>query len=113
MKTFTFQGNSDDTFGEYNVTSDDYDNCASGKPIEFLITAEGVPGGVLVTGQYALRDLASWEISIASYDPQGDDIPLPDWPITFQRSDRGYSPLLIIGAPDNAVLRCLTREANE
>lgn len=113
MKNFTFQGNSDDTFGEYNVTKDDYDNCASGAPIEYLITAEGVSGGVLVTGQYARRDLASWEISIAAYDPSADDDPMPDWPITIRRSDRGYSPLLIIAAPDNAVLRCLTREANE
>ena len=28
-----FEGYSDDTFGEYGVTNDDYDNSASGKPI--------------------------------------------------------------------------------
>jgi hypothetical protein len=53
MKTLRFEGYSDDTFGEYAVTRDDYDNCASGEPVEFLITAPSLPeAGMVVTGQH-------------------------------------------------------------
>lgn len=108
MKEFQFQGRSDDTFGEYNTTRHDYDNCASGKPIEYLITAPGVIGGVLVTGQYGRRDIASWEISVAAYDKAHADNHLPPWPIYFDHSESDYSPLLVVEAPDDAVLHCLT-----
>jgi hypothetical protein len=35
-KTLRFEGFSDDTFGEL-TTREDYDNCASGEPITFLV----------------------------------------------------------------------------
>jgi hypothetical protein len=37
MPTLRFEGYSDDTFGEYAHTNNDYDNCASGESIEFLV----------------------------------------------------------------------------
>ena len=37
MPILRFEGYSDDTFGEIAHTKDDYDNCASGAPIEYLV----------------------------------------------------------------------------
>lgn len=37
MHTLKFHGYSDDTFGEYGVTNQDCDNCASGMPIQCVV----------------------------------------------------------------------------
>lgn len=112
MKTLAFEGYSDDTFGEYNITRDDYDNCASGKPIRYLITVPDHPGGMLVVGQHGRDDLeCSWMIGVGAYDPEHDDVPLPSWPVRMLPSTRTpYSPRLEVDAPDNFVLTCLERQ---
>lgn len=43
MKTLKFEGYSDDTFGEYGVTNQDVDNCATMEPIQCVIDC-GVRG---------------------------------------------------------------------
>jgi hypothetical protein len=102
-KTITFEGYSDDTFGYEDVEGgDDYDNCASGKPIEWLVAVPGANEGVIVRGQHGLR--CSWCIGVAPYDPDDDDVPIPDWPMSIGPGDRPYSPRLVIEAPDDATV---------
>jgi hypothetical protein len=49
MPTLRFEGYSDDTFGEYGHTNDDYDNCASSStatpPTSAASAAPAGPGG--------------------------------------------------------------------
>ena len=44
-----------------------------------------------------------------------EDVPLPDWPIRWETAKNGYSPLLIVEAPDDArieqLLPVTSREA--
>jgi hypothetical protein len=100
-----FEGGSDDTFGEYNTLSDDYDNCASGKPIRWLVTA---PDGesLIVFGQFCPNPAMGWMIGVARAD-EDDDTALPKWPMRFERGEREYSPRLVIEAPDGVKIRCL------
>lgn len=76
--TLKFHGQSDDTFGEYGETYQDYDNCASGKPIQCIIDCEE-HGRLLVVGQYS-PDLSSgcWVISIGKVE---DADVFPEWKI--------------------------------
>lgn len=113
MPTLRFEGYSDDTFGEYAHTNDDFDNCASGKPIDWLVTVPGQDLGLVVTGQYGRRDdVAGWQIAVGSYDPEHADTALPEWPMRFVRGERDYSPALIIEAPDGVKVTCLNRTAS-
>lgn len=105
--TYCFNGYSDDTFGEYGVTNDDYDNCASGKPIRWRLTDEQ-GNGLLVIGQYGCNG-ADWLIGVEPLD----DGPLPPWPIRIEQSDVPYSPALIIEAPDRCSLVCLERSKDD
>ena len=118
MKTLRFEGYSDDTFGEYGVTDDDFDNCASGKPIEWIVTSPSQPGvGLVVTGQHCPGMAGSWLIGIASYDPEFNDNALPSWPARYVpdlRRARGQrNPVLEIEVPDDFNLRCVQRSDDE
>jgi len=108
MKTFMFEGCSDDTFGECTPRGDDYDNCASGEPIEWLLTS---PGGVqlLVVGQFCPGAATGWLIGVARAD-ESDDVPIPDWPIRIVPGVREYTPRLIVDAPDGTTMICIQRE---
>ena len=106
MPALRFEGFSDDTFGEYAHTNDDYDNCASGKPIVWLVQAGSEK--LLVSGQYAPGSATGWLIGVAPHDD--DDNPLPQWPMRLERGDRPYSPALVIEAPEGVTLKCLQRE---
>ena len=109
MPTLRFEGNSDDTFGEYGFTNDDYDNCASGEPIEYLVNDSTHGLGVVVTGQYCPGKYSVyWLIGVANYQP---DKPFPNWPMRFDPD--GDCNALVIEAPEGVVVRCLTRERNE
>jgi hypothetical protein len=104
-----FEGKSDDTFGEYAHTNDDYDNCASGKPIEWLVAHRESGVGLIVTGQYCPGASGGWLIGIANWDPDGLDTDMPQWPMRFERAERTYSPALVIEAPVGVSLTCITR----
>jgi hypothetical protein len=109
MKTLRFEGCSDDTFGEYGVTNEDYDNCASGKPIEFFVSAGD--DCMVVVGQYCPGQCGGWLIGVSHYKAtDADEHHLPEWPMRFERGARPYSPALIIEAPDDVEIRCLTTE---
>ena len=112
MPTLRFEGYSDDTFGEVLHTKDDYDNCASGEPIQYLVSADAYE--IVVTGQFCPGHSGSWLIGVANYDPECLDRDLPPWPIRFEaQSDRfRHSPALIIEAPEGVEVECLTRFDN-
>jgi hypothetical protein len=116
--TLRFEGNSDDTFGEYAATNDDYDNCASGKPIEWVVTSPSSPGvGLVVTGQHCPGESGSWLVGIASYDPEFNDNAMPAWPARFvpdQRRAAGQrNPVLEVDVPADFILICLQRDGVE
>lgn len=97
MKTLKFEGHSDDTFGEYAVTHEDIDNCASLKPIQCLITSSD--GAMLIVGQYSSNHISDcWVIGISMAN---DKTPLPEWPIRFKTAASGYSPVLEVDVPDD------------
>jgi hypothetical protein len=107
MPRLRFEGYSDDTFGEYGHTNEDVDNCASGKPIEFLVTAGDE--SLVVVGQYAPGNAGGWLVGVAPYDPEGVDAPVPPWPMRFERGDAPYSPALVIEAPEGVKVKPLKR----
>lgn len=106
-----FAGYSDDTFGEYALTNDDFDNSASGKPIEWLVTA---PDGeqLLVVGQYCPGAANGWLVGVARYGDD-DEADMPEWPMSIGPGERSYSPALLLSAPVGSTIRCLQREDDE
>lgn len=108
MKTLIFGGSSDDTFGEITPYGNDYDNCASGKPIEYLIESISERQSILIVGQYCPGSASGWLIGVSRHD-EDDDKPLPPWPIRITPGPRTYTPALAIDVPDDAMLRCLQR----
>lgn len=94
MKILKFYGYSDDTFGEYNVTNTDVDNCSSEKPIWCVIKSGGE--ALVVIGQYNRFHNGCWDIGIGqAYEGKS----IPDWKMTFSSDD--YSTVLEIEVPDD------------
>lgn len=109
MPTLRFEGHSDDTFGEYGHFNEDRDNCASGSPHVFKVeglSKDGTRSGLHVWGLYdpALcpkSTPACWIIGIQQLE---EDLALPDWPMRWEITERGYSPVLVIDAPEGVTL---------
>ena len=112
-KTLIFEGYSDDTFGETNHFRDDYDNCASGKPIEYLVKSGSE--AIVVTGHHCPNNSGTWMIGVANYDPDSEDCDFPKWPIRIEPQDyrNGFQPRLIIEAPDDVEIKCFQRKNKE
>jgi len=106
MKTLTAQGSSDDTFGVYGAgPDDDYDNCASGEPIMFLLTSRKTGESMIVFGQYAPGAADGWVVGVApDFSLHHAERPIPTWPMHLQPSDVIYSPALVIDAPDDVTV---------
>lgn len=102
--TLRFEGYSDDTFGEYGQTNIDYS--ASGKPIEFLVRQGDE--AVVVVGQYCPGNCGGWLVGVASYDPEGNDVPLPSWPMRLVPGERPYTSALEVDVGPQWRLDCLT-----
>lgn len=115
MPILRFEGYSDDTFGEVEHFKDDYDNCASGHPIEYLVEHKESGLGLIVTGQHCPGNSGSWLIGVANHDPQLDDQDFPRWPmrIVAQNYRNGFQPSLVIDAPDGVTIRCLQKDADD
>jgi hypothetical protein len=110
--TLRFEGYSDDTFGEVAHFNDDYDNCASGNPIEYLVQDPATKHALIVTGQHCPNNSGSWMIGVAAnHDPDGGDVDFPRWPMRIVPQDyrNGFQPALVIEAPDGVTIRCLQR----
>lgn len=109
MKPLIFRGYSDDTFGEYGRTNDDYDNSANGDLIVFKVhVPNALDLGLYVWGHYSPKggpQTGCWVIGVQQLD---EGIPLPSWPMRFETHKEGdriyYSPNLIIDAPGNVVV---------
>lgn len=107
MPKLIFEGHSDDTFGEYGYTNNDYDCCASGALIVYAVTVGAE--GMHVVGQYAGKDWpdecpACWLVGM---QPLKEGVPIPNWPLKFEMADNGYSPRLIIEAPEGVRVECV------
>ena len=105
MKTLRFTGQSDDTFGE-TTAPDDHDNSASGDPIVYEISSESEGVALGVVGQYASEDMTDegvWMVGVIPSNEGG----LPDWPVRIVNGDSGYSPVLEVDVPDDAVLELM------
>lgn len=114
MKTLKFVGYSDDTFACEGPKIDvDYDTCASRKPVAMLVVSPSYRGGIVVVGQYAPGHADGWLIGVSNFDPEADDVPIPEWPIRIERSEAGYSPRLVIEAPDDVTVKLLGHDADE
>lgn len=99
MTTLKFYGYSDDTFGEYGVTNQDVDNCASQKPIQCVVNCEGKR--MMVVGQYsaASRYNGCWLVGATKVEEEDE---LPDWPVRVcQSGDVPYSTCLEIDLPSD------------
>lgn len=110
MKTLIFGGSSDDTFGEITPRGDDYDNCGSGKPIEWLVESASERQSILVVGQHAPGVATGWLVGVAPATLD-EEAHIPAWPIRIGRSPAPYSPALEIDVPDDATIRCIQRGA--
>lgn len=112
MPTLRFEGYSDDTFGEYAHTNNDYDNCASGESIEFLVEDPSTGFALIVTGQHCPGNSFGWLIGVSNGNI---NMPFPSWPMKFQPQDKPFlgaeNPCLLIEAPEGVIVRCLTAEA--
>ena len=95
MKTLRFSGYSDDTFGEW-TTGIDWDNCASGKPITFKVTAG--KEALYVTGQYDRMRNGCWDVSVSQVEE--DNMPSFPMRVFFE----AYSAGLEIDVPDDAAV---------
>lgn len=103
MVPLSFQGHSDDTFGEYGRSNQDSDNCATGRPIVFKVVCPDGAGlhvwGLYGVGQSPRDAPGCWVIGIQQLD---EDVPLPDWRMRWYSA--GYSPILEIYAPADAIV---------
>lgn len=110
MKEFRFGGYSDDTFGEVTPGGDDYDNCASGDPVEYCVYSS--EGSLVVVGQHCPGSATGWMVGIARVDDCEEE-PIPAWPMRFEHGESPYSPVLVIEAPEDAITYCITRKNEE
>lgn len=99
MKTLRFEGYGDDTFGEYGVTNEDYDNCAANTPIQCIVDCGG-RGRVMVVWQYSRISCGNgcWTVGISKVEE--DDF-LPDWNYRYRPGSLEYSPAMEIDVPDD------------
>jgi hypothetical protein len=113
MPILRFEGYSDDTFGEVEHFKDDYDNCSSGDPIRYLVTAKnehGIEQSIVVTGVHG-ENSAGWSVAVENYDPEFGDIDFPRWPMRIEPQNyrNGFQPSLVIDAPEGVTIKCLER----
>lgn len=98
MRKLRFEGYRDDTFGEYGLTGDDVDNCASMNPIQCVVDC-GEFGRLMVIGQYSKLscDNGCWMIGVSKVDEYDD---FPDWYMQFREGvEAKYSVALEIDLP--------------
>jgi len=97
-----FQGYSDDVFAEVRHDLIDYDTCASGERVVFLV--RGGDDALVVSGQYGSARLGNWVIGVSAWDPDYEDTQIPGWNIYFKRGDVPYSPKLVVEVPGDATV---------
>lgn len=109
MKIIEFRGHSDDTFG-YDVIDaegkiadrDDHDDCANGTVRAYQIESASTGTAVVVIGVYSKCPGATWAIGLA---PDDEDIAIPDWATSPKFRTDGYTPVMSLVAPDDAIVQ--------
>lgn len=112
MKKLEFYGYSDDTFGEYGLTGQDIDNCASLEPIQCIIDC-GAAGRIMVIGQYSKGSCNNgcWMVGISKVNEDDD---FPKWSIQIaQSTDSEHSSMAIIEIPDTDFKLVWFRNGNQ
>ena len=108
MKLLKFSGRSDDSFQcifEEATSGDEaylIDNIHA-----FLVRADN-GAGLYVCGTYAPKVIAvtCWVVGVAQLD---EDVPIPCWTIRYENSTTGYSPVLVIEAPNDVEVKPVER----
>ena len=101
-KKYIFEGYSDDTFGEYNITGIDHDDCASGS-VRYYTISRPDGEGVLITGQY--NSAGMWHIGMSLLD-EDKLLNKDEWQIHFELNEEAaYRNRLIVNAPDDTELQ--------
>jgi hypothetical protein len=100
-----FYGYSDDNFawstiGERKYDGSAQDNCATGRPLVWKVTAGDE--GLFVWGLYMPKDAPEstpgcWVVGV---QPLDEGVPLPDWQMTLTARD--YTTVLMMAVPDGA-----------
>ena len=98
-----FYGSSDDLFEIDGSRGSEPDEIGCfDRPAAVRVSTERE--GLVVVANYApISGLGCWTIGISPID---EDIPLPSWPMTWRTE--GYSTLLTLEAPDDALIVDLT-----
>jgi hypothetical protein len=109
MKTFRFYGASDDLF-EMECNSKDIQDDEMSEDECYELTSFGDQGveTMIVAAKYCPSNTTCWMIGVV---PTDEDIPIPNWPMRFSLSERGYSAQLEIDAPDNTTVRVLSHDS--
>lgn len=104
MKTFEFQGHSDDVFqcGPVGSTSGVEGQLIDEDVYGFTITCDNL--GLDVIANYAGVGVNGplWTIGIAQL---GEGVPIPAWNIRFDTADNGYSPRMTMDIPEGSVIK--------
>lgn len=104
-KKYIFEGYSDDTFGEYGITSIDHDDGGAGSIRGFIVSRPGGEG-VLITGQYNSKGM--WHIGMSLLDEE-QPLNKDEWQIYFEPNEEAaYRNRLVVNAPDDAGLQRIT-----
>jgi len=97
MRKITFYGSSDDLIEIEGAPGADeyYADTDREEPEGRFI----VGGKILVMALYDKN--GCWSFSLGQLH---EDVPFPDWPISFRQHENGYSVELTIEAPDDAIV---------
>jgi len=101
MRELTFYGASDDLFEIEGTRGDEPDEvgCYDEPAVAKIHSSEGE---LCIVGMYAPGNAAAcWSIGLM---PTDEDVPIPDWKMSWKNGDRGYTAELTIHVPDDAVV---------
>lgn len=96
-RTLKFYGASDDLFEIEGYRGDEPDEIGR-KATVCVFDRQG--NGLVVAASYV--HAGTWAIGIA---PLNEDQPLPGWPMKWEAKVPGYTTVLTIEAPDDAVMK--------
>lgn len=104
VRRLWFAGHSDDVFGCASEKGPVEELGAWGRVAAYRVSSESTGESLVVTGAYGVKGFAHmcWTIGVSNVD-EGEK--LPNWPMRYETHDNGYSPVLIIDAPLDAVVK--------
>lgn len=107
MRTLKFYGASDDLFYIDGTTKDEPDEIGCFEKIVTLWVGNE-DEGLFVTGMYAPNNSSGcWMVGISQVD---ENMPLPNWKMSWGIGGRGYSVELTIEVPDDIAVADYTKK---